>query len=83
MGSPLVHNHRQRLTFHFPNLAGSGHRKWTQPTAIRPERTQWGQPRGRLNKERAGEALQLTCKLLTYQDFLCSPAHLVDMAILY
>lgn len=57
--------------------------KWTQLTAIRPERTQWGQLRGRLNKERAGETLQLSCKLLTYQGFLCPPAHLVDMAILY
>jgi len=83
MGSPLAHKHCQRLTFNFPNLAGSGHRKWTQPTAIRPERSQWGQLRGRLNKEGAGEALRLTCKLLTYLDFLCPPAHLADIAILY
>ena len=83
MERPLANNHRQRLTFHFPNLAGSGHRKWTQPTAIRPERCQWGQLGGRLNKEGAGEALQLSCKLLTYRGFLCPPAHLVDIAILY
>jgi len=48
-----------------------------------PERSQWGQLRGRLNKEGAGEALRLICKLLTYLGFLCPPGHLVDIAILY
>ena len=57
--------------------------KWTHPTAIHPEGSQWGQVPGRLHKEGAGEALQLICKSLTYQGFLCPPAHLVDLAILY
>ncbi len=83
MGSPLTHKPCQRHTLNFLNLDGSGNGKRTQPTAIHPERGQWGQLPRRLGKAGEREVLPLSCKLLIYREFLCLVAQIVDKAILY